>query len=108
MTKNNYKQECFALSKLGYFADLKGNLERKRGEGWGGGVFLKGGWYPNAHYVASKIFQVGQNHVPAFHEKKNESNENRASLTSSSYTLNVYHKASFKFHHGGNLIILIF
>ena len=95
----------FCSVKTWIFCRFKGELGKKRGAGGGG---LKGGWYPNAHYVASKLFQVGQNHVPAFHGKKNESNENRASLTSSSYTLNVYHKASFKFHHGGSLTICIF
>ena len=60
----------FCSVKTWIFCRFEGELGKKEGGGMGGGVFLKGGWYPNAHYVASKIFQVGQNHVSAFHGKK--------------------------------------
>ena len=44
-SRKTKRGNCLKRERLGQFADLRGAWRKK------GGVFLRGGWYPNAHYV---------------------------------------------------------
>ena len=59
VTKNQYRGGLPKKGETWTVCQFKGGLARKRG-----GVFLRGGWYPNAHYGVLCEINVVVNSCP--------------------------------------------